>query len=352
GFAITNTDDFTGGVERILEDLDHYYLLGFYPADADRKGYRALELKVNRPGVTVRARKGYEAGPPRDAKADEKKDPLDALATAVVPKSAIPLRLVAVPLTRASLAPASGRAGAPPSATAARETPIEVALEVSTPVDRVVSADGKVADSIRYTVFAANIRNGKIVKQFSNTAQITSATAVGVKPGGMITYQLPVQLSLEPGRYQLRAAVLSDAMNDGGSVYATIDVPNFIRDSLPMSALVIGYAEASRLAVTTGGAAKSAFPFVPTLAREFASSDRLRLYFDLTPRGAISQVLVEIVDAEGKSLWSMRPPLSQSGREAFDIPVSLAGLPPGRYRLRATAIGSARTSRELVFAVR
>ena len=35
---------------------------------------------------------------------------------------------------------------------------------------------------------------------------------------------------------------------------------------------------------------------------------------------AISQVLVEIVDAEGKSLWSMRPPLSQSGREAFDIP--------------------------------
>ena len=88
------------------------------------------------------------------------------------------------------------------------------------------------------------------------------------------------------------------------------------------------------------------------LAREFASSDRLRLYFDLTPRGAISQVLVEIVDAEGKSLWSMHPPLSQSGREAFDIPVSLAGLPPGRYRLRASAIGSARTSRELVFAVR
>ena len=351
GFAITNTDDFTGGLDRILDDLDHYYLVGFYPDEPEKRGYRPLELKVNRPGLTVRSRKGYEVGVVRASEA-EKKDPLDALATSVVPKSAIPLRLVAIPLTRANLSPTTGRAGAPPSAAVARETPIEVALEVSTPVDRVVSSDGKVIDSIRYTVFAANIKTGKVVKQFSNTAEISSTAQVAVRPGAMVTYQLPVQLSLEPGRYQLRAAVLSEAMKDGGSVYVTVDVPSFIRETMPMSALVIGYAEASRLAVTTGGAAKSAFPFVPTLAREFSASDRLRLYFDLTPRGAISQVLVEILDTTGKSLWSMRPPLSNSGREAFDIPISLTGLPAGSYRLRATAIGSARNSRELTFAIR
>src|SRR5205823_3566099 len=37
GFAVTNTDDFTAGLRRIVEDLDHYYLLGFYPSDTKGK---------------------------------------------------------------------------------------------------------------------------------------------------------------------------------------------------------------------------------------------------------------------------------------------------------------------------
>ena len=33
GFAVTDTDDFTSGLKHIIEDIDHYYLLGFYPSD-------------------------------------------------------------------------------------------------------------------------------------------------------------------------------------------------------------------------------------------------------------------------------------------------------------------------------
>ena len=36
GFAVTDTDDFTSASHRIIEDLDHYYLLGFYPSDPGR----------------------------------------------------------------------------------------------------------------------------------------------------------------------------------------------------------------------------------------------------------------------------------------------------------------------------
>jgi VWFA-related protein len=44
GFAIVDTDDFQSGLRRIIEDLDHYYLLGFYPSDPKGKEY---ELRVS-----------------------------------------------------------------------------------------------------------------------------------------------------------------------------------------------------------------------------------------------------------------------------------------------------------------
>jgi hypothetical protein len=39
GFAVTNTNDFAGGINHIVSDLDNYYLLGFYPADRSGSGF-------------------------------------------------------------------------------------------------------------------------------------------------------------------------------------------------------------------------------------------------------------------------------------------------------------------------
>jgi VWFA-related protein len=55
GIAVTNTNDFAGGITRIVSDIDHYYLLGFAP-DIASKGYHDIEIRVDRPGLTVRAR--------------------------------------------------------------------------------------------------------------------------------------------------------------------------------------------------------------------------------------------------------------------------------------------------------
>ena len=49
GFAVTNTDDFTAGLKRIVEDLDHYYLLGFYPADTEGQGLPSARREGRRP---------------------------------------------------------------------------------------------------------------------------------------------------------------------------------------------------------------------------------------------------------------------------------------------------------------
>jgi len=59
GFAVTNSDDFTGGLSRLIDDLDHYYLLGFYPTDPNGKGYRPLNVQVpGHPEWTLRYRRG------------------------------------------------------------------------------------------------------------------------------------------------------------------------------------------------------------------------------------------------------------------------------------------------------
>ncbi|MEO7790702.1 MAG: VWA domain-containing protein [Vicinamibacterales bacterium] len=62
GIAVVNTNDLDQGLKRISDDLTSYYLLGYYSSNTKLDGgYRALKVKVTRPGVNVRARRGYRA---------------------------------------------------------------------------------------------------------------------------------------------------------------------------------------------------------------------------------------------------------------------------------------------------
>jgi VWFA-related protein len=343
GFAITNTDDFTGGLERILEDLDHYYLLGFYPADPERRSYRRIELKVNRPGLTLRYRHGYQSGPPREL-APTSADPLMALTTGVVPKSGLPLRLAAMPMTNPGVAAVASLAS--------RATRVDVALEVSVPVEKLAGANGLVADTIRYTVLAANLKDGKVAAQFTNTANVSSTSPLKVRPGTVVPYQLPVELSLMPGRYQLRAAVASNGLGESGSVYLTVDVPDLSKPATVMSALVLGYADGPRLPITTGAASKSALPFTPTLAREFRIGETLRLYFETQARmGTIARVTVEILDHDERAVRTWRPAVTPE-QTSVNLPIPLEGLAAGQYGLRVTVVGYLRVTRDLAFRIR
>jgi len=70
GFSVRNQNDLGRGLKRIGDESRVYYLLGFQPDRADAKpgAFHRLEVKVTRPGVTVRARRGYYAGGlPREA---------------------------------------------------------------------------------------------------------------------------------------------------------------------------------------------------------------------------------------------------------------------------------------------
>jgi VWFA-related protein len=64
GFAIVNTNDIASELKRVDAETSDYYMVGFYSSNPDpKKRMRALEVKVDRPNVTVASRRAYSLKP-------------------------------------------------------------------------------------------------------------------------------------------------------------------------------------------------------------------------------------------------------------------------------------------------
>jgi VWFA-related protein len=102
---MTETNDLNAGMKKIADDLSEYYLLGYYTTNPKYDGkFRKITVRVKRPGVEVRARRGYRA--PTEAEVKERarvEAPLDpevatrdaALASLDAVRPDRPLRLAA-----------------------------------------------------------------------------------------------------------------------------------------------------------------------------------------------------------------------------------------------------------------
>jgi len=59
GVASYNHNDLGGSFVRAADDSSSYYVLGYYVTDTNKEGWRKLKVKVDHPGTEVRARDGY-----------------------------------------------------------------------------------------------------------------------------------------------------------------------------------------------------------------------------------------------------------------------------------------------------
>ena len=332
GFAITDTDDFAGGLARVIEDLDHYYLLGFYPADPNGKDYRPLDVKVaGHPEWTLRFRKSYlPGGPP----------PL--------PKGADPLLAGVMPKT--DLASAADGHAISRDARLEQEHARHARARDHRAGDRAAAGQWDAAG--RPDVSGDGHRREEeesgVTRWPRGQARPQAAPGRRLRAGHRGVPDQHVDRPA-PGRYQLRASASSARLTKGGSVYLMLDVPDFAASPLSLSGLLIGYADGahvavapapapappSQVALSRGGLAPAdaALLFAPSLDREFLRSDTLRLYFEVVRTTSMAaHVTVDMIDAQGRAAVSLGRDIPANANGRADLTMPLGPLAPGPTR--------------------
>lgn len=188
GFAFTGSDDFAVGTNRVLDELDHYYLLGFSPANPDNNSPRQITVRVKRPGLTVRHRQFFsaeEAKNPKFPKNPTTKDWLQSLVSEVTPRAGL-----AVNVSAALTSPVGEKGGR---------------------VSIAGSAEAPGGEAVDMGLWVIDVSHGKISKQSSLPLFFSGPSARR-------------DITLAPGRYQIRLAART-ASGKGGSAYLMVDVP-------------------------------------------------------------------------------------------------------------------------------
>ncbi|HMA18484.1 MAG TPA: VWA domain-containing protein [Thermoanaerobaculia bacterium] len=96
GLALLNSNDLRGGLSRIYQDASAYYSIGVTLSKLPAASYQDVSVDVNRPGVVVRARRGYAAR----TQADRALDRVQATLKTNLTYAGIPMTLRTAPATK------------------------------------------------------------------------------------------------------------------------------------------------------------------------------------------------------------------------------------------------------------
>jgi VWFA-related protein len=315
GTAVVGTNNIGAALTRVSADLSSYYLLGYYSTNTKLDGkFRSLSVRVTRPGIQVRARRGYLA-----ATAAE-------IARATAP-SAAPAATAAE--TTASSTAIEAVIGS--LARFARDTPlrIQAASGWNAGGASTVWVVGELSPNPAWTgggeATISLIRGG---------SQVSAARAI-IETGAR-TFRVALSSAdrLAPGDYQVRVR----ARNTGGSS-ATFDEVVQIAVAAPpnpVGALLV------RRGPSTGN------KNVGTADLRYRRNERLGI--DL-PVGSTGRSAARLLDRTGKP---MPLPVNLTSRDDADgsqwqtAELSLAPLAPGDYVVELTLEAAQEQSRTLV----
>ena len=269
GFALNSSNSFDDAFNRIVQENSTYYVLGFSSTNERRDGRnRKLDVRVKRPGLTVRSRAGYMAPlrnerPPAPAKpsANVSAGVAEALRSTVA-VNGLPVRVFAAPFKGS-----------------ARDATIVAAVEVDASQLGLVEKDGTRVGALEVSYFSMDMKN-KFYPGQTQTARLTlkPETFDQVMKTGI---RMMMETSLPPGRYQMRVAAGNQQTRSGSVVY-DIDVPDFTKDQLAMSGVALGSAATARIMTMSQKTPfASSLPGNITSTREFAPGDTLGVYAEV-----------------------------------------------------------------------
>ena len=330
GFALVNSNDLSAAFERITLENSRYYMLGYYSTNQGRNGgFRTIDVRSNRPGLSIRARKGYVAALP----ATSSKPTTDRAGS---PEVAAALDR-ALPISGLSLrATAAAVRGQRSTATVA------VAVETTGSQLSFAKKGDRFADVIELSVAAVDAEGIVRGRDHSSlTVDLGAEAYTRLTDSGL---RLLSTLNLAPGRYQLRIAARDSRSGLLGSVFHDLDVPDFAAGPLSMSSLLLTSARANTVPTVRVDLVKDFLAVLPSTAREFAVDDELIVFAEIYDQATAPHrvdVTATVTAADGRVVFQHRQESMAGGRDAggfgYIARVRLNDLTPGVYVVRIDA---------------
>lgn len=304
GHAILQAADVADGLSRIVGDASTHYVITLRPDREGDGGFHALEVRVRRPGIRVRVRKGYWA-------TDDVWRARMVASAAPRPAPALPGRIS--PLIRPWFGQARGDGG---------KTRVSFVWE---PAAR-VPGDRRRAEVPARITLKASSPDGTPV--FEGVVGPTSAS----DPGGGLSQAVFETL---PGRLRVQMSI-----EDTAARVLDIDIRDVVVGPLN-GRLVLGTAEVLR--------ARSARAFreleadataVPVAAREFSRAERLLIRVPVYAADPPGVLIARLLSKPGATMRELAvTPAAGPDRQQIDLP--LAGLAAADYLVELTLTSAA-----------
>jgi VWFA-related protein len=347
GFAVVNRNDFSTAFQRIVEDNSSYYVLAYYPPDPRPGRTHKIDVRLTRPGLTVRARKAYltpkKVDPPKTTGNSPATPELREALDSPLPVSGLTMHVFAAPFK-----------GAPPNAS------VLFGVELRGR-DMKVDPNSKILLSYIAIDATGKVRGG-------NT---DSLTLTNLKPESKARIEqsglrMLNRLDLPPGKYQLRIAAHDSAGGNVGSVQYDLEVPDYAKAAFSMSGLVLTSGSGAAFpTVKADEQLKPMLPGPPIALRSFPQNDEIALFTEVYDSAGSTPHKVDIVTTvttdEGKVLYKTDETRDSSdlggkrGGYGYTTRVPMKDLALGSYVLKVEARSRLKdtppVARELQFTV-
>ena len=269
GDAIVNSNNFEDGYQRFVRETNKYYLLGYTPSVEHRDDrFHQLAVRVNRPGVTVRARQGYYAAKADAAESGGKPEPnAPDLSADAQDALRLPLSMngLTIDLATAPFRGVNGRGSVLLSARVRGDALVLGAGELMEVGFRATTTEGKTTPGAFHVI----------------KLDLTERSREAAQSSGL---QFVDWMSLPAGRHQVRF-VVHQPNGKTGMVVGDVDVPDF-KATVSMSGVVLA---SSRLSaqppLKMDEPLRKILGAHPTAERTFARSDTVTAYAELYTNG-------------------------------------------------------------------
>jgi VWFA-related protein len=327
GLAYENGNDLNWGLERVMEDQQGYYLLGYHPPEGtlERKNrqsdFHNIQVKVTRAGLHVRSRTGFFGE--SDAESLPKyTTPVEQLrATMLSPfqSAAVGVRLTALYAEVPKIGPV-----------------VRNLLRINA-ADLTWHHDARGSDFARILLVA--VATGEGAQPLAAMGRVYD---LQVKPGMIaearrngVFYSLDVPVP-KRGAYQVRVAVRDEATGKIGSATQFIEVPNLKKAGFALSSVVLRERE-QPLALT---GREDLTPAIRQFPRGTALEFLCLVARGRNPKGDLDLATRVRILRDGKEVYSAPAKLVDAkgnGQAVFGALKLTDEMPPGEYYLQVIA---------------